>query len=99
MCFHINIKCETIKSRGALSKQQKHTSRSIVKKSKILIILCFNPFHVGKEISPHDLRHFFCSHALESGLSVHEVAKQAGHSNIHTTLLYINPTKEELINR
>jgi integrase/recombinase XerD len=54
---------------------------------------------LGKEITPHDLRHFFCSHALESGLSVHEVANQAGHSNIHTTLLYTNPTKEDLLEK
>jgi integrase/recombinase XerD len=54
---------------------------------------------LGKEITPHDLRHFFCSHAINSGLSVHEVANQAGHSNIHTTLLYTNPSKDELINK
>ncbi|KIL74233.1 tyrosine-type recombinase/integrase [Bacillus badius] len=54
---------------------------------------------VGKEITPHDLRHFFCSHAISKGLSVHEVANQAGHSNIHTTLLYTNPTKDELVEK
>lgn len=48
-------------------------------------------------ITPHDLRHFFCSHAINNGMSVHEVANQAGHSNIHTTLLYTNPSKQELI--
>lgn len=55
--------------------------------------------HIGKEVTPHDLRHFFCSHAISKGLSVHEVANQAGHSNIHTTLLYTNPTKDELIDK
>jgi integrase/recombinase XerD len=61
----------------------------------------FNDFSekVKKEITPHDLRHFFCSHALNKGMSVHEVANQAGHSNIHTTLLYTNPSKDELINK
>jgi integrase/recombinase XerD len=54
---------------------------------------------VGKEITPHDLRHFFCSHAISKGMSVHEVANQAGHSNIHTTLLYTNPSKSELIEK
>lgn len=52
-----------------------------------------------KDITPHDLRHFFCSHAISRGMSVHEVANQAGHSNIHTTLLYTNPTKDELIEK
>ncbi|MEY2196744.1 tyrosine-type recombinase/integrase [Neobacillus sp. BF23-41] len=50
-------------------------------------------------ITPHDLRHYFCSHAITRGMSVHEVANQAGHSNIHTTLLYTNPSKQELINK
>lgn len=54
---------------------------------------------IGKGITPHDLRHFFCSHAISKGMSVHEVANQAGHSNIHTTLLYTNPTKDDLINK
>lgn len=54
---------------------------------------------IGKEISPHDLRHFFCSYAISKGMSVHEVANQAGHSNIHTTLQYTNPSKNDLINK
>jgi len=45
-------------------------------------------------ITPHQLRHFYCSNALEKGYSFHEVANQAGHSNIHTTLRYTNPTNE-----
>lgn len=33
-------------------------------------------------ITPKTLRHYFCSHALESGYSIHEIANQAGHSNV-----------------
>ena len=47
-------------------------------------------------ITPHTLRHFFCSNALENGYSIGELANQAGHSNIHTTLLYTNPTREKM---
>ena len=48
-------------------------------------------------ITPHTLRHFYCTQALEhAGYGVHEVANQAGHSNIHTTLLYTNPSREEM---
>nr|WP_305474110.1 tyrosine-type recombinase/integrase [Bacillus sp. EB600] len=25
---------------------------------------------LGKEITPHDLRHFFCSHAISKGMSI-----------------------------
>lgn len=47
-------------------------------------------------ITPKTLRHFFCSNALESGYSIHEVANQAGHSNVQTTLIYSNPTAQAM---
>ena len=47
-------------------------------------------------ITPKTLRHYFCSNALESGYSIHEVANQAGHSNVQTTLIYSNPTAKEM---
>ncbi len=47
-------------------------------------------------ITPHMLRHFYCSNALEKGYSIHEVASQAGHSNLHTTLRYTNPNREAM---
>ncbi len=53
----------------------------------------------SNSITPHQLRHFFCTNALEKGMLAHEVANQAGHSNIHTTLLYTNPDKKKLIDK
>jgi integrase/recombinase XerD len=50
----------------------------------------------SKKITPHSLRHYFCSNALEKGMNIHEVANQAGHSNIQTTMIYLNPNKEQL---
>lgn len=47
-------------------------------------------------ITPKTLRHYFCSNALENGYSIHEVANQAGHSNVQTTLIYSNPTAREM---
>lgn len=55
----------------------------------------FNKY--SKTIKPHSLRHFFCSEAIAvGGYSIDEVANQAGHSNVHTTLLYTNPTRERM---
>ena len=54
----------------------------------------FNKY--SDKITPHTLRHYFCTIALEGGLSVHEVAYLAGHSNIHTTLIYLNPSREAI---
>ncbi|MFM9329035.1 tyrosine-type recombinase/integrase [Paenibacillus mesotrionivorans] len=50
----------------------------------------------SKVITPHQLRHYYCTNALEKGFTIHEVANQAGHSNINTTLLYTNPDKAKL---
>ena len=54
----------------------------------------FNKYN--DKITPHTLRHYFCTIALEGGLSVHEVAYLAGHRNIHTTLIYLNPSRETI---
>lgn len=57
----------------------------------------FNKY--SDEITPHSLRHYYCTIALEKGLKLHEVANQAGHSNINTTMQYTNPTMEEMKNK
>lgn len=69
-------------------------SRESNRISRTRINHIFNDY--SDKITPHMLRHFFCSHALEKGWSVHEVAGQAGHANIHTTLIYTNPSREEM---
>lgn len=53
----------------------------------------------SNKITPHQLRHFFCTNALESGFAVHEVANLAGHSSIQTTLIYTNPSREKMKNK
>ena len=48
-------------------------------------------------ITPKTLRHYFCSHALDTGdYKIHEVANQAGHSNVQTTLIYSNPSARQM---
>jgi len=47
-------------------------------------------------ITPHKLRHFFCSYALERGWTIQEVASQVGHTNITTTQLYSHPSRDEM---
>lgn len=48
-------------------------------------------------ITPRTLRHYFCTNALESGeYKIHEVANQAGHSNVQTTLIYSNPSAKQM---
>lgn len=69
-------------------------SKKNVKLDRTVVNRIFQKF--SKTITPHQLRHFFCTNAIEKGLSIHEVANQAGHSNINTTLIYTNPDKAKL---
>jgi len=52
-----------------------------------------------KLITPHTLRHYFCSSALEAGYTISEVAMLAGHSNVHTTMKYTNPSMKKIKER
>lgn len=56
----------------------------------------FNKY--SNKITPHLLRHFFCSNAIESGFSLHQVAYLAGHSSLSTVLIYANPSREDMKN-
>lgn len=69
-------------------------SRESPKVDRTVINRLFNQY--SDKITPHTLRHFFCSYALENGWSTHEVAAQVGHSNIHTTMLYTHPSRSEI---
>ena len=69
-------------------------SRQCTKLSPSRINQIFNQY--SDIITPKMLRHFFCSNALESGYSIHEVANQAGHSNVQTTLIYSNPSAKQM---
>lgn len=46
----------------------------------------------SKEVTPHDFRHHFCSHALDNGFAIHEVAAIVGHKSVYTTLRYTSPS-------
>ena len=51
----------------------------------------------GYDITPHTLRHFYCSNAMESGLfTIQEIAAQAGHSSLNTTMKYVHPNLEKI---
>ena len=45
---------------------------------------------VNKNVTPHVMRHTFCTTAIEHGASLTSVQKMAGHSNLNTTNQYIH---------
>ena len=85
---------EYLKERPGTGSPYLFVSRRGGKLSRGQINRIFNSY--SDTITPHTLRHFYCSAAIEAGYSINEVANQAGHSNIHTTLLYTNPTREKM---
>ena len=51
-------------------------------------------------ITPHKLRHFFCSQSQNvAGYSITETAQQAGHASTKTTLRYSHPDRKAMIEK
>lgn len=85
---------EYIKVRTKPESEYLFTSRESSRVDRTVVNRHFKKY--SNKITPHQLRHFFCTNALESGFAIHEVANLAGHSSVQTTLLYTNPNRETM---
>jgi len=54
--------------------------------------------HINKSYNFHSLRHTFVSWLVQAGVSIYEVSKLLGHSDIKTTQIYAHLTERNLRN-
>jgi integrase/recombinase XerD len=52
--------------------------------------------NLGKEITPHTLRHSFAVHMLRGGMSLRNVQEMLGHANISTTQIYTHLSSNQV---
>ncbi len=77
LVFVSNQKSNTGKERPLTSRSVENVLQKALVKTKI-----------SKRGTPHDLRHTFATHLLESGTYIHLIQKLLGHKHLSTTIIY-----------
>jgi integrase len=94
----INAVREYLKERNSESSYMFVSRQGNGKLNRSRINQIFNKY--SDIITPHKLRHFYCSQAQNvAGYSIAESAQQAGHASTKTTLKYSHPNRKTMIEK
>ena len=55
-----------------------------------------NNYLINRKISPHLFRHSFGKYLQDKGVPLSYISSMYGHSSILTTMVYLNPTNEQI---
>jgi len=74
----------------AMGRAKKPMSSSAVRMAmRVIRAAC----RVKKHFTVHTLRHSFATHLLEDGVSIRQVSRYLGHSDLKSTLIYLHVTE------
>jgi integrase/recombinase XerD len=82
-------------SSGLIFRNAKEGSLSVRNAQKI-VSSAARRAGITKKTTPHKLRHSFATHLLDSGVSIRVIQELLGHSNLQTTQIYTQVSKEHL---
>lgn len=89
--YHTNYKPKLYLFEG--NNNQKYSASSVRK----LLKRASDKALIGKDITPHTLRHSFATHLLENGISLRHIQELLGHSKPETTMIYTKVTQKDLL--
>ncbi len=100
---HMNIYLKSVRNQVIIKPGNEDfifLNRRGSKLSRVMIFLILKELvkraEIGKNVSPHTLRHSFATHLIEGGADLRAVQEMLGHESITTTEIYTHLDREYL---